>query len=234
MRIQAVSMRRMKSLVIRSRKIVAIRRPARAADPHAAAFLALLRRKCVRAATIGACTAAAESLPGLGKALGVVFGELIDAEMLATTQRELIEETFRLYGLNLPTALQNTLVHKVQLFGASASVAGDAIGRGLLHRLLRRAGGLVARRAVPVAAIVSSALANASVTYAIGKRAQAAARLSQASINGMPDALRAFTGIDERRIAAWSLGAVKSVLVGIGKAAKRAASTVRPANSRRA
>jgi hypothetical protein len=138
-----------------------------------------------------------------------------------------------MYGLDLPAALQNALVHKVQLFGAGASVAGDALGRGLLHRLLRRAGGLVARRAVPVAAIVSSAVANASVTYAIGKRAQAAARLPQASIAGMPDAFRAFTGVDERRIAAWSLGAVKSAIAGIGKAAKRAASTIRPTKSRR-
>lgn len=217
----------MKSLVVRSREIVAIRRPARPPDPHAKEFLALLRRKCVRAATIGACTAAAESVPGLGKALGVVFGELIDAEMLAATQRELIEETFRLYGLNLPAALQNTLVHKVLLFGTGASVTGDAIGRGLLHRLLRSAGSLVARREVPVAAIVSSALANASVTYAIGKRAQAAARLPQAPISGLPDALRAFTGIDERRIVAWSLGAAKVVITGIGKTMAGAASIVK-------
>ncbi len=217
----------MKSIVVRSREIIAIRHPARPSDPHAKAFLALLRRKCVRAATIGACTAGAESLPGLGKALGVVFGELIDAEMLAATQHELIEETFRLYGLNLPAALQNSLVHKVLLFGTGASVAGDAIGRGLLHRLLRNAGNLVARRALPVAAIVSSALANATVTYAIGKRAQAVARLPQAPIAGMPDALRAFTGIDERRILAWSLGAAKGVITGIGKTMAGAASVVK-------
>lgn len=225
----------MKSLVVRSREIVAIRWPARAADPHAPAFVALLRRKCIRAATIGACTAAAELLPGLGKALGVVFGELVDADLLAVTQRELIEETFRLYGLNLPDTLQNTLVHKMQLIGTGAAVASDALGRGLLHRLLRRASRLVARRAVPVVAIVSSALANASVTYAIGKRTQAAALLPQASIADVPDAVRAFTGIDERRIAAWSLSAVKSAIAGIGKAAKRAAAaTVHPTKSRRA
>src|SRR5574337_1930650 len=113
----------MNSLGAHSREIIAIRQPARPSDVHAKEFLALLRRKCVRAATIGACTAAAESLPGLGKALGVVFGELIDAEMLAATQHELIEETFRLYGLNLPAALRSTLVHNVLLFGTGASVA---------------------------------------------------------------------------------------------------------------
>jgi hypothetical protein len=107
-------------------------------------------------------------------------------------------------------------------------MAGDAIGRGLLHRLLRRAGGLVARRAVPVAAIVSSAVANASVTYAIGKRAQAAARLPQTSVADMPDVLRAFTGVDERRIAAWSLSAVKGAIAGIGKAAMRVAAAAKP------
>lgn len=187
----------------------------------------------MRAATIGACSAAAESLPGLGKALGLAFGELIDAEMLAVTQRELVEETFRLYGLNLPMALQNTLVRKVQMFGTGASIAGDAIGRGLLHRLLRRAGGLVARRAVPVAAVVSSALANASVTYVIGKRAQAAARLPRTSIAAVPDAVRAFSGIDERRIAAWSLGAVKAAVAGLGTAARRAAAMTRPGRPRR-
>ncbi|MBS0556103.1 MAG: hypothetical protein JSR27_01665 [Proteobacteria bacterium] len=220
------------AVVRRQRQAIAVL-PARTADPHAKAFLTLLRRKCVRAATIGACTAAAESLPGLGRALSVVFGELIDAEMLAATQRELVEETFRLYELQLPTALQNTLVHNVLLFGTGASVVGDALGRGLLHRVLRGAGNIVARRAIPVAAIASSAFANAAVTYAIGKRAQAAARLPQAAITGMPDALRAFTGIDERRIAAWSLGAAKGVVTGIGRAMAHAA-TLAKAPLRRA
>ncbi|MGH8041129.1 MAG: hypothetical protein ACREPN_03690 [Rudaea sp.] len=208
----------MKIRVFRSREIAAIRKSPPPRDAHAGQFLALLRRSCVKAAMIGALTAATESLPGLGNALSLVFGELLGAEMLATTQRTLVEETFRLYGLNLPVALQNTLVRKVQLFGTGASVAGDGLGRSLLRHLLQRAGGVLSRRVVPLAAVVSSALANASVTYAIGKRAQAAARLRGAPITAMPDAIRAFTGVDERRIAAWSLLAVKSALAAIGKA----------------
>jgi uncharacterized protein (DUF697 family) len=177
----------------------------------------------MRAASIGALTAAAESLPGLGGALSLVFGELLDVEMLASVQRELVEETFRLYGLELPTALQNTLVHNVQLVGAGASVAGDAIARGLLRRALGQIGSVVARRVAPVAAVVSSASANATVTYAIGKRAQAVAHLRDAPITGMPDAVRAFTGVDERRVLAWSLAAARSTLAGIGGLAARVA-----------
>jgi len=65
-------------------------------------FVALLRRKCLRAATVGAFTAAGEAIPGLSRVLGFVFGELLDARFLAQIQRELIEETFTLYELELP------------------------------------------------------------------------------------------------------------------------------------
>jgi hypothetical protein len=205
-----------KALSTKSREIKATRKPkTRARDSKDAQFVALLRRKCMRAASIGALTAAAESLPGFGKALSLVFGELLDVELLTSVQRELVEETFQLYELELPAAVRNALVRKVQVAGSAASLAGDALARGIIHRALRRIGSLVAARAVPVAAVVSSAFANASVTYAIGKRAQAVARLRESPITGMPDAVRAFTGIDERRLFAWSLAAAKEVLSGV-------------------
>lgn len=213
----------MKALKTREVKAVRKTKPRAKRDAREAQFVALLRRKCMRAATIGALTAAAESLPGFGKALGLIFGELVDVEMLAGVQRELIEETFQLYELDLPPAVHKALVHKVQLAGSAASVAGDALTRGLLHRALRRVGSMVAARAVPVAAVVSSAFANATVTYAIGKRAQAVARLRDAPIAGMPDALRAFTGIDERRLFAWSLTAAKDALAAVTRAVRKAA-----------
>jgi hypothetical protein len=148
-------------------------------------------------------------------------------EMLARVQRELIEETFQLYGLQLPAAVQASLVRKVQLAGSAASVAGDALTRGLLHRAFGSIGRMIAARAVPVAAVVSSALANATVTYAIGKRAQAVARLRDAPIAGIPDAVRAFTGLDERRIFAWTVMAAKDALGTIGKAIGRIAGSGR-------
>ena len=219
----------MKALTTKSREVKAVRKakPHIRRDPKDAQFVALLRRKCMRAATIGALTAAAESLPGFGKALGLIFGELLDVEMLAGVQRELIEETFQLYGLQLPAAVQASLVRKVQLAGSAASLAGDALTRGLLHRAFGSIGRMIAARAVPVAAVVSSALANATVTYAIGKRAQAVARRRDAPSAGIPDAVRAFTGLDERRIFAWSVAAAKDSLGTIAKAVGRIAGTNR-------
>jgi hypothetical protein len=183
-------------------------------------FVALLRRKCLRAATVGAFTAAGEAIPGLSRVLGFVFGELLDARFLAQIQRELIEETFTLYELELPVPVRETLVGHVQLLGTSASVAGDAVVRQLLKRSVGRIGSLIASRVLPLTSIASSAFSNAMVTYAVGKRAQAVAQLHGEPIKGVPDALRAFSGVDERRVLDWTIEATKSALGQIGSALK--------------
>lgn len=177
-----------------------------------AQFLALLRRKCLSAATVGAMTAAGESVPGLSSVLGLVFGELLDAKFLAQIHRELIEETFALYELDLPKPVRDALVSKVQMLGTSASIAGDAVVRKMIARSVGRLGSFVARGILPLTSIASSAFSNAMVTYALGKRAQAVAQLQTVPITAVPDALRAFSGVDERRVLAWTIEATKSSL----------------------
>ena len=194
----------------------------RADDPDTQ-FVALLRRKCTRAALTGALTAAIEAIPGLGRVLGFVFGEVLDAKFLARVQRELVEDTFALYSLKLPPPLHNELIERVQTVGASASIAGDMLVRGVLRRLAGRVGGVVTRRFVPLVGIVSSAVSNASVTYAIGKRAQAVAKWKDSPITGMPDVVRAFSGVDERRVLDWSVDAVKTSLSMIADALRKMA-----------
>jgi len=191
--------------------------PARKTQTRDEQFLALLRRKCMHAASIGALTAAAESVPGLGRVMRLVFGELLDATFLARVQRELIEETLALYEVHLPDVIKNPLVEKVQLLGTGASVGGDAFLRGMLKRGLGRVGNVLASRALPLLPIVTSASTNAAVTYAIGKRAQAVAKWRDAPLKSMPDMMRAFTGVDERRIYEWSLAAVKDAVGASGK-----------------
>ncbi len=191
------------------------------ADDLDTQFVALLRRKCTRAALTGALTAAIEAVPGLGRVLGFVFGEVLDAKFLARVQRELVEDTFALYSLRLPAPLHNELIERVQTMGTGASIAGDMLVRGVLHRLAGRVGGAVTRRFVPLVGIASSAVSNASVTYAIGRRAQAVAKWRDSPITGMPDVVRAFSGVDERRVLDWSVDAVKTSLGMIGDALRR-------------
>lgn len=185
-----------------------------------AQFLALLRKQCLSAASVGALTAAGELIPGLSRVLGLVFGELLDASVLGAIQRELVEKTFVIYGLELPKPVHEVLVGRVQMLGASASVASDAVLRTLLKRSIGQFGTFVAARVLPLTTIGSSALANAMVTYAVGKRAQAVAKLRDEPISGLPDALRAFSGVDERRVLGWTVEAVKSSMALIGDALK--------------
>lgn len=214
----------MKAMIVRIRAGKAMHQstpPRDPRDPRDARFSALLRRKCAQAAGIGALTAAAEALPGLGKAMSVVFGELLDMEMLAATQRELIEETFVLYELRMPAATRASVLRKFEFLGTSASLAGDLFTRGMLRQGLTRVGGVFARRTLPLATVASSAFANAATTYAIGQRARAMAKFGEAPVGNLADAMRAFSGVDERRIAAWSLGAIRGALAGIGAVAGR-------------
>lgn len=183
-----------------------------------AAFLALLRRKCLKAASIGALTAAGEAIPGLSSVLGLVFGELVDVRFLAKVQRELIEETFAIYGFDVSDSVRAALVERVQLLGTGASVVSDAVVRQLIRRSLGGLGGLVTRRVLPIASIASSAFSNAWVTYALGKRAQALAQLQGAPLDRLPDALRAFSGVDERRVLDWTVEATTATFRKIGDA----------------
>jgi hypothetical protein len=174
-----------------------------------AEFMSLLRRKCMRAASIGALTAGAEAVPGLGRAFSFLFGEFVDATMLSNVQHQLVEDTFALYDLKLSIRLKSTLVDKIRIVGAGASVTADTAIRGMLKRALGKTGNLLTHRLIPIAPIATSALTNATVTYIVGKRAQAIALSGETTIEGIPDVLRAFTGIDERRVYAWTMDAIK-------------------------
>jgi len=191
--------------------------PAKKTQTTEQEFVALLRRYCIRAATIGALTAAAEAVPGLGRLVRLVSGELIDAALLSSVQRELIEKTFELYEVRLPDVIRKPLIERVQVLGSGAALSGDAFLRRMLKSGLGKVGGLLVSRAAPVLPIVTSASTNAAVTYAIGKRAQAVAKLKDASLADVGDVVRAFTGVDERRIYAWTGAAVKDALGATGK-----------------
>jgi uncharacterized protein (DUF697 family) len=199
-----------------------------ARKPKDAQFMELLRRKCVRAASIGALTAGAEAVPGLGRALGFVFGELVDATMLSKVQRELVEDTFTLYGFAIDAELQRTLVEKMHIVGAGASVATDTAIRGLLRRSLGRAGSLLTHRLMPLAPIVTSALTNAAVTYTVGKRAQAIAKIGVGPVDSIPDIVRAFTGVDERRVFDWTMSAIKGSTESLSSTFSKIKSTLTP------
>ena len=135
----------MKSSIVRSPETAAIRRPARPADPHARRFLILLQRKCVHAATIGACTAATESLPGLGKALGLAFGYALVQEswsmayldeLTGLQGRRALEEQLRQLGKRYVIAMVDVDYFK-KFNDRYGHTVGDQVLRFVASRLQR-------------------------------------------------------------------------------------------------
>jgi hypothetical protein len=91
----------------------------------------------------------------------------------------------------------------------------------LLKRSVGRFGGVIGLGVVSLTSIASSAFSNAMVTYAVGKRAQAVAQLHDAPITALPAALRAFSGVDERRVLEWTVEATRLSLERIGGVLRR-------------
>ena len=123
---------------------------------------------------------------------------------------------------------------KIRVVGAGASVTADTAIRGMLKRSLGQAGNVVTHRLVPLAPIATSALTNAAVTYIVGKRAQAIAKSGEATIDGIPDALRAFTGVDERRVYAWTMDAIKGSAGTLSSAFAKIKSVLTPRRRKKA
>ncbi len=195
-----------------STEIPAKRAPARLENDRDARFQALLRAACVKAAGVGALSALVGAIPGAGVLLRFTLGELADAAAVGAIQEKLIEDTLALYELPLPEALRKPLIAQISALGAGASLGVDAIGRRILGRFGSKLGGTVFGRVAPLVGVLTSALGNAATTYAIGRRAEAFAKMGAAPADSLVDAFRAFTGVDESRVWEWSVAATKDAL----------------------
>ncbi|MBL8298530.1 MAG: hypothetical protein JNN30_09305 [Rhodanobacteraceae bacterium] len=200
-----------------STEIPAKRAPAALENDRDARFQALLRGACVKAAGVGALSALVGAIPGAGVLLRFALGELADAAAVGAIQEKLIEDTLALYELPLPEPLRKPLIAQISALGAGASVGVDAIGRRILGRFGSKLGGTVFGRVAPLVGVLTSALGNAATTYAIGRRAEAFAKMGAAPADSLVDAFRAFTGVDERRVWEWSVTATKEALATIAR-----------------
>lgn len=200
-----------------STEIPAKRAAAARKDERDEQFHALLRTACIKAAGIGALSALVGAIPGAGVLLRFTLGELVDVAAVTAIQEQLIEDTLSLYELPLPDALRKPLIVQISSLGAGASIGVDALGRTLLGRFGSKLGGPVFGRVVPLIGVMTSAIGNAATTYAIGRRAEAFAKMGAAPADTLSDVFRAFTGVDERRIWEWSLAATKEALSTVGR-----------------
>ena len=166
----------------------------------------LVRRKVRQTAAIGAATAGAGVIPGLGTLVALTIGAVADLGATLRLQTELVLEIAEAHGRRLTKDEKRRVV---LLVGGLSAGGGRLLSRGgarLSLSLTQRYAQRWLARAVPFAGIAAAAGVNAVSTYLIGARADALFSRGPESVGSWAESVRALSGLDERRLAAWLRG----------------------------
>lgn len=172
----------------------------------------LVQSKCLQAGMIGALSTSVGLIPGVGRVVGSLLGPLADAGVVTTLQAELVVEIFALYDVVLPETAEQAAVLTI----AASNLGTRELGREVLQRLSRRLsrtiGGRVLVKALPLASIATSATTNVALTYVVGERAQALARMKDARLDEWPHVLRQLALLDEPKLVDWAARAARDAI----------------------
>jgi hypothetical protein len=189
----------------------------------------LIRRKCIKAGSVGAVTSGAALIPGLGTLASLTFGVAADVGLTFKLQTELVLEIAAAHDKRLSDDEKQRVVLLVTglSMGTNQAVTrlGSRMSRLATERLARRS----VAKAIPVIGVAASAGVNVVSTYIIGRRAHAYFSLGEAEMKDWAESLRALTGVDERQIASWLSEAAWQSWGMIGEGVKGIASTIRSA-----
>jgi hypothetical protein len=167
----------------------------------------LIRDKCQRTGTIGAVTASAGIVPGIGTAAAITLGTAADIGMTFKLQAELVLEIAALYEYPLTEDEKQRLVMVITGISAGTTTLARKAGQNLSVRIgekfAERAAGRTILKAIPWIGIAASAGTNVLSTYIIGQRADTYFRLGPEAVGTWADTLRTVSGVDERKIASW-------------------------------
>jgi hypothetical protein len=159
----------------------------------------LIREKCRKAAVVGAASAGAGIIPGLGTLAALTLGTAAGIGALRL-QAELVLEIAAAHGRMLDAAERRRALLVAAGVGAGADQLLAGSGRASLS-LAERYGACWVVRAIPVAGMGAAAAMNAASTYLIGQRAHAYFGHDPPTAGDWRAGLRALSGLDDHRLA---------------------------------
>ena len=160
---------------------------------------ALIKAKCQHTALIGGVSAAPGVIPGIGTLVSLTLGAMVDIGSTVKAQAELVLEIAAVYRYPMDAVQRREVVLLVTGLGTGAQQLAGKAGQRVAERYAQQ--GIA--RALPVIGIAAAAGTNVLATYIIGRRAQAYFSRGPESIGDWKASLRAVSGVDERKIAAW-------------------------------
>ena len=160
---------------------------------------ALINRTARRAAAVGAVTAGAALVPGVGTVAAMTLGTATDVGATMRLQTQMVLDLAALRGADLsgPNA-RNAILVAAGVSGTSTALLNRA-GRAATLGLSKRFAARWLLRAVPVIGMLSSSGTNAFATQVIGRRADAYFSLGPEAVGDWSVSVRAITGIDVAR-----------------------------------
>ena len=187
------------------RKVAALRarRPAATTDELANA---LIRQKSIDTGVVAVLTSAPALIPGIGSALAMTAGLIVDLQKTLQMQKSLVLELADLYDHELTAIDQRNLLMLmagVDTGNKFAAKAGSELAAKATAKLATEAGSRLLVKAIPFAGIATSAGINLVSTYLVGRRTQAYLQMDAAAAEDRRASARTLAGVDERQLAGW-------------------------------
>lgn len=163
----------------------------------------LIQDKCQRTGMVGAVTAGAGLIPGIGTVTAMTMGVAADIGATFKLQAELVLEIAAAYNTQLTDAEKYQLVMLVTGLSAGTSAMARRVGLAATEAMAEKLAEKAVLKALPIVGVLASAGTNVLSTYIIGQRADAYFRLGPDALGSWNDSLRTITGVDERKIGHW-------------------------------
>jgi len=180
-----------------ARRVAALR-AARPGIPTEALVRDLVATTARRSAWVGATTAGAALLPGLGTVAALTLGTAADVGATLRLQARMVLDIALLRGVRLAPEEARRVVLLVAGASGASSATLDRVGRTLSVRLGERFAARWLLRALPLIGMLTASGTNALATRVIGRRADAYFALGPGAVGDWAASVRALVGVDER------------------------------------
>ena len=190
----------------------------------------LIRNRCLQMAGVGAATAGASAIPGIGAVGSLAVGSIVDLNSTNQVQAELVLDIATIYAYQFKAGeKQRFMILALGLNSGDAKNANNSATEQLIikggQQLARKATQRLARksigRGIPVIGIATSAGSNILMTYAAAQRAKAYIKTGPESVDDLETSIRSSLGMEELKLSDWTLESLSSTMSTLSDAAMK-------------
>ena len=187
----------------------------------------LVRNRCLQVAGVGAATAGAAAIPGVGAVASVAVGSMVDLDSTHKVQSELVLDIATIYAYQFAPGEKQRFVYIALGLdaGGSKSAVNSATeqlivkgGQQLARKATQRIASKSVGRVIPVVGVATSAGSNILTTYAASQRAKAYIQTGPDSVGDIETSIRSSLGMAEMKLSDWTFESVSASISNLSDA----------------